>query len=56
MKLTGHRSVSSLLALLLTASTYGLTLIMIVTAGLAVVSMFVDIHGATLDIPVSLTI
>jgi len=56
MRLTGRRSVSSLLTLLLSVAQYAIALVIVITSVLTAISLFVDIRGAEIDLPVSFTV
>lgn len=53
MRLTGRASVSSFLTILLNVAQYGIAVVIIITSALTVLSLFIDIHGAEIDLPVS---
>ncbi|HUP40196.1 MAG TPA: DUF2975 domain-containing protein [Vicinamibacterales bacterium] len=53
MRLTGKASVSSFLAFLLNVACYGVATIIVIASALTVISLFIDIHGAEIDLPVS---
>lgn len=53
MRLTGRASVSSFLAVLLNVAQYGIAVVIVIMSALTVLSLFIDIHGAEIDLPVS---
>lgn len=53
MKLTGRASVASFLTVLLNVASYGLAVVIVITSALTVISLFVHIRGAEIDLPVS---
>ena len=53
MKLIGKWSVSSLLSVLMNVAHYGIAMVIVITSALTVISIFVDIKGAEIDLPVS---
>lgn len=53
MKLIGKWSVSSVLNVLMNVAQYGIALVIVITSALTVISIFVDMKGAEIDLPVS---
>jgi hypothetical protein len=53
MRLTGRASIASFLTVLLKVASYGLAVVIVITSALTVISLFVHIRGAEIDLPVS---
>lgn len=53
MRLTGRASVSSFLTVLLNVAQYGTALVIVILSALTVLSLFIDIHGTEIELPVS---
>ena len=53
MRLTGRASVASFLAILLNVAQYGTAMVIVITSALTVLSLFTDIYGAEIDLPVA---
>ena len=56
MKSVGHGSVSSVLGVLLNVTSYAVALGLVLAAGLTVASLFIDLSGGQMDIPVSFSL